>query len=175
MDVDSFVGMNHHNGSRAVRAPRMLFTVVFVAMGALPLMAQTDSAGQSLGCSSSGVTARAWLGGRAAPASDTSARGSGWRTTQPRLLDTTITLRIANETWTRDSLRAGVALGAAGSAAAGSAASWQACAGAAVLLGRVTATLRGVYGQIHLRFDGRALDSLGHGDTGPRQPDALKK
>jgi hypothetical protein len=78
------------------------------------------------------------------------------------MLDTVITLNISDRTWQRDSLSAGVSLGVAGTAGARRA-PWHACAGAAVTLGRVTATLHNVHGQIRLKADPTALDAIGGG------------
>ena len=75
------------------------------------------------------------------------------------MLDTIITLNITDRTWQRDSLSAGVSLGAAGQAGAQHG-RWHACAGATATLGRITATLRNVHGQIHLRADPGALDGF---------------
>jgi hypothetical protein len=80
-------------------------------------------------------------------------------------IDTVITLAIADRSWTRDDVHAGVALGASGPA--GGRAPWRACAGATVQLGRVTARLRQVHGTVHLRIDPAALDSVGRASVGP--------
>ena len=86
-------------------------------------------------------------------------------------LDTVVTLDIANRTWQRDALAVGVSLGVAGTAGTRRA-PWHACAGATATLGRVTATLRNVHGQIHLRADARALEAIGRsaGTTPPAPP-----
>jgi hypothetical protein len=116
---------------------------------------RADSGDARLTCAASGLTARAWTGladapgvARAAP----DARGGS--------LDTTIVLSIADRSWQRDNVDAGVALGGAGTAGRANG-SWRTCAGATVHLGRVTARLRNVAGSIHLRADLNALDSIG--------------
>ena len=73
--------------------------------------------------------------------------------------DTTYVLAIADRQWSRDSLTAGVELAAGGTAGRQDAA-WRARIGASVSLGRVTASLHGVYGRIHLATDPTALQSL---------------
>lgn len=88
-----------------------------------------------------------------------SAGARGPRTTA--VIDTTITLAIADRGWQREQVDAGVALGAAGTAGPGRA-PWHACAGASAHLGRVTARLSEVFGTIHLKADPRALDAIGH-------------
>ena len=87
------------------------------------------------------------------------------------VLDTIITLNITDRTWQRDSLSAGVSLGAAGQAGAQHG-RWHACAGATATLGRITATLRNVQGQIHLKADPGALDAIGRptASTPPAPP-----
>jgi hypothetical protein len=130
-----------------------MFVAFIVATAGRPLVAQSDSTSSSLACASRGAGARVSIGAGA------TARSSS-------VLDTTIVLRIADRTWTRDSVDAGVALGAAGMAGARSA-PWNVCTGATVSLGRVTASLHGVYGQIHLRIDPSALSALANPTAAP--------
>ena len=119
----------------------------------------------ALTCPRGGVQARAWVyGARIAAGATTTSPASG-------VLDTTITLNITDRTWQRDSLSAGVSLGAAGQAGS-QRGRWHACAGATATLGRITATLHNVHGQIHLRADAGALDAIGRttGSTPPAPP-----
>jgi hypothetical protein len=128
------------------------------------LRADSSSASR-LTCARSGVEAGAWVGGvRIGTGAAGAARTSG-------VLDTVITLNITDRTWQRDSLSAGVALGAAGQAGS-QRGRWHTCAGATVTLGRITATLHDVHGQIHLRADAGALDAIGRttGSTPPAPP-----
>jgi hypothetical protein len=120
--------------------------------------AATDTARGSLACAPSGTTARVWVGG-----ADTTRRApTGNRPTDATrsAIDTVITLDITDRTWTRDSVTAGVAIGAAGTAGARRS-PWLACVGASVGLERVTATLRNVHGQIHFRADPSVLERIG--------------
>jgi hypothetical protein len=119
---------------------------------------RVDSGDARLTCASSGLTARAWTGLLDAPGATPAAaqpvdarRGS---------LDTTFVLAIADRSWQRDNVDAGVALGGAGTAGRANA-PWRACAGATVHLGRVAAQLHDVAGRIHLRADLSSLDSIG--------------
>jgi hypothetical protein len=121
---------------------------------------QSSSEGtHSLACAQSGTTLRGWIGGT--PADSIASRGAGaLREAGSSGIDTTITLNISDRTWQRDSLSAGVALGAAGLSGARQAA-WSTCAGASVMLGHVTATLHDIHGLIHLKVDPSVLDSIG--------------
>jgi hypothetical protein len=123
----------------------------------------------SLACPRSGASVQLWTGA----AGDSVSRSAGMpRVGSARgILDTVITLNITDRTWQRDSLSAGVSLGAAGIAGRRRA-PWHACAGATVTLGRVTATLHNVHGQIRLRADPAALDAIGgsSGSTPPAPP-----
>jgi hypothetical protein len=126
--------------------------------------ADTGSVG-SLACPRGGVLANAWVSGvRIGAGTVTTPRTGG-------VLDTVITLNITDRTWQRDSLSAGVSLGAAGQAGS-QRGRWHACAGATATLGRITATLHNVHGQIHLRADAAALDAIGRttGSTPPAPP-----
>jgi hypothetical protein len=110
-----------------------------------------------------------WVGG-----TDTTRRaptGNRPPDTARSAIDTVITLDITDRTWTRDSVTAGVAIGAAGAAGARRA-PWLACVGASVGLARVTATLRNVHGQIHFRADPSVLERIGSmsGSTPPAGP-----
>jgi hypothetical protein len=131
--------------------------------GAQARIDSTDSV--ALTCPRGGVQASAWVSGvrvGTGAAATTPARG---------VLDTVITLNITDRTWQRDSLSAGVSLGAAGQAGS-QRGRWHACAGATTTLGRITATLHNVHGQIHLRADAGALDAIGRtaGTTPPAPP-----
>jgi hypothetical protein len=120
--------------------------------------ARADTTSNTLSCPREGAVARLWTG--------SPADSSGRPTQTPRTgrrrgpIDTVITLDITDHTWQRDSLSAGVSLGVAGTAGARRA-PWHACAGATATLGRITATLHNVHGQIHLRADPTALDAIG--------------
>jgi len=130
-------------------------------------VARDSSAAHALSCPASGTTLRAWTnGGDSATAPTTGAARRALASSVP--LDTTFRLAIADRTWSRDNVDAGVALGAGGTAGARNA-PWHACAGASAHLGTVTATLHQVNGTIHLRADPGALDSIGrsHGSTPP--------
>jgi hypothetical protein len=129
-------------------------------------MARVDtSVTGGLACPRGGVQARAWVGGIRM------GTGAAARSPASGALDTVITLNITDRTWQRDSLSAGVSLGAAGQAGA-QRGRWHACAGATATLGRITATLHNVYGRIHLRADAGALDAIGRttGSTTPAPP-----
>ena len=110
---------------------------------------------------------------RAAAPAGMSAPAAGGVAGSRGAIDTVITLNITDRTWQRDSVSAGVSLGAAGTAGARRA-PWHACAGATVTLGRVTATLHDVHGQIHLKADPAPLDAIGgtarSGTTPPAPP-----
>ena len=130
-----------------------LAAATMVAFGAARLLAQADSAGSRLACASGTAGARVSIG------ADSAQRVSS-------AMDTTVVLRIDDRTWTRDSLAAGVAFGASGTVGARSA-PWRVCTGASANLGRVSASLHGVYGQIHLRIDPSALRALGNPTAAP--------
>jgi hypothetical protein len=115
-----------------------------------------DSSDARLSCRAYGVTARAWSG-VPDPVSPVAAGAPTQRSDSA--LDTTIRLAIADRTWQRTDVNAGVALGAAGSAGK-QALPWSTCAGASVHLGNVTAYLHNVSGLIHLRADLGALRSI---------------
>ena len=141
---------------------RMLAMVAILTLSARAAGAQVrdtttraDSAGVGrLACPRGGVQSGAWVSGvRVGTGTASAPRTSG-------VLDTVITLNITDRTWQRDSLSAGVSLGAAGQAGA-QRGRWHACAGATVTLGHITATLHDVHGQIHLRADAGALDAIG--------------
>jgi hypothetical protein len=93
-----------------------------------------------------------------------SARGAARAIAPPaassNVIDRVITLSIDDRTWTRDTVEAGVALGASGVAGT-QRAPWHACAGASVSLRRVTATLHNVHGLIRIHADMRALEAIG--------------
>lgn len=150
---------------------RLLAAVLMAAAFAGTLGAQeaaaADSAPRPLSCGP-GTTLRVWTG-RGASASDT-AGAPARAPSAPRTggVDTVITLAIADRTWTRDSLHAGVALGASSMAGARGA-PWRACAGATTHLGRVTARLHHVYGTIRLLVSPGALESIGRA-TPPAGP-----
>jgi hypothetical protein len=131
--------------------------------------ALADSGSGALACAPSGTTVRVWVGG-----ADTTRRapsGNPASASSRSVIDTVITLDFADHTWTRDSVTAGVAIGAAGAAGARRA-PWLACVGASVALARVTATLRNVHGQIHFRADPSVLERIGlmSGSTPPAGP-----
>ena len=130
--------------------------------------ARADASARSLACPRTGALLRLWAG--AAPDS------AGRRNTMPGVdiergpIDTVITLDIADRSWQRDSLSAGVSLGVAGTAGARHA-PWHACAGATATLQRITVTLHEVHGQIHLKADPGALAAIGRTpDTTPPAP-----
>lgn len=129
---------------------------------------RADTTTRSLACPRTGAQLRLWTGA----ASDSAGRP----TPAPGVdiqhgpIDTVITLDIADRSWQRDSLSAGVSLGVAGTAGARHA-PWHACAGASATLQRITATLHDVHGQIHLRADPGALAAIGRTpDTTPPAP-----
>lgn len=130
---------------------------------------RADTSARSLACPRTGSVLRLWTG--AAPDS------AGRPTAAPRVgsergpIDTVITLDIADRSWQRDSLSAGVSLGVAGTAGARHA-PWHACAGATATLQRITATLHDVHGQIHLKADPGALAAIGRtpDNTPPAPP-----
>lgn len=127
------------------------------------------SSTRSLACPRTGTMLQLWTGA----AGDSAGRAIA----APRIdtrrgpIDTVITLDIADRTWQRDSLSAGVSLGVAGTAGARHA-PWHACAGATATLQRITATLHDVHGQIHLKADPGALAAIGRtpGSTPPAPP-----
>jgi hypothetical protein len=131
---------------------------------------QTDTAGM-LSCGRTGALVTLWTATGADTVRRAPTAASAANTLSGRgSIDTVITLNIADHTWQRDSLSAGVALGAGGSAGARRA-PWHACAGATATFGRITATLHNIHGQIHLKADPGALDSIG-GTTGRTTPPA---
>jgi hypothetical protein len=140
-----------------------------VAMAQRPDSARTtraDSARSALTCAPSGTTFRLWAGG-----ADSAREGiaAPARSTPQRAIDTVITLDITDRAWTRDNFSAGVAIGAAGTSG-GQRAPWNACVGAGVTFGRVTAVLHNVHGQIRFKADPSALRSIG--DTSGSPPPA---
>jgi hypothetical protein len=132
-------------------------------------IARTDTSRGALSCPREGSMLRLW----ADAGGDSAAR----TTRAPRLdisrgaIDTVIRLDITDRSWQRENLSAGVSLGVGGTAGARRA-PWHACAGATVTLGRVTATLHNVHGQIHLKADPGPLASVGRatGTTPPAPP-----
>jgi hypothetical protein len=123
-----------------------------------------DSATSALICARSGTTLRLWAGGR-----DSARAGSAAPGNRAGGIDTVITLNITDRTWTRDNFSAGVAIGAAGTSGARRA-PWNACAGAGITFGRVTAVLHNVHGQIRFKADPSALRTIG--DTSGSPPPA---
>ncbi|MFL5608159.1 MAG: hypothetical protein ACJ8AD_17030 [Gemmatimonadaceae bacterium] len=128
---------------------------------------RADSASTALTCAPPGTTLRLWTGGTDSARArlgvpDNRARGA---------IDTVITLDITDRTWTRDNFSAGVAIGAAGTSGRRNA-PWNACAGAGITFGRVTAVLHNVHGQIRFKADPSALRSLGDttGSPPPARP-----
>lgn len=161
------------------RRCHVALVVAMVTFVAIPAVAQrTDSTAatdrtaptnRSLSCPRAGSMARAWAG---EPDDGAVRESRSPRANRARgVMDTVITIDIADRTWRRDTLAAGVALGMAGSAGARQA-PWHACAGATATLERITATLHNVHGQIHLRADPRALVAIGRlsGSTPPAPP-----
>ena len=145
--------------SRVMLAGALVLTASAAGAQVRDTVARADSGTASgLACPRRGAQASAWVNGARV--------GTGTAST-PRtgVLDTVITLNIADRTWQRDSLSAGVSLGAAGQAGA-QRGRWHACAGATATLGRITATLHNVRGQIHLRADPAALDAIGRPTAG---------
>lgn len=154
---------------------------VFIAAGAVlvttPAQAQrrdstanlrADTSARSLACPRTGSVLRLWTG--AAPDSTGRPTAAPGVDTNRGPIDTVITLDIADRSWQRDSLSAGVSLGVAGTAGARHA-PWHACAGATTTLQRITATLHDVHGQIHLKADPGALAAIGRTpDTTPPAP-----
>jgi hypothetical protein len=162
--------------SRAT-ARGLAIATALVACVAAPALAQRDTStsapataadsGGSLACAARGITIGASASGPGAGStSPTTARARAGAA-----LDTVITLAIADRTWTRDSVDAGVSLGLGGTAGARRA-PWHACAGVSAHLGTVTAHLHEVRGRIHFRADPSALDSIGRasGSTPPAAP-----
>jgi hypothetical protein len=72
--------------------------------------------------------------------------------------DTTVTLAIADRQWQRDDVTVGVHLEYG--SAAGSRPEWHTSVGVSAQLSRVTASLHGVYGIIHLRTDPAAFEAV---------------
>jgi hypothetical protein len=127
------------------------------------------------GCRAAITTAVVLLLPSSIPAqqADTACSSSAARTsiTTPRVgtsaaIDTLIILDIGDRTWQRDSVNVGVALGASGTAGTRRLL-WRTCVGVGAMLGHVTATLHNVRGQIHLKVDPSALDSIGRPATSP--------
>jgi hypothetical protein len=154
-----------------------LSAAVLVVLGAGSVRAQrpdstaprADTAG-TLSCAR-GAVLRLSAGTTADSAGRAPAATSGANALAGRgAIDTVITLNIADRSWQRDNVSAGVALGVGGSAGARRAA-WHACAGATATFGRITATLHNVHGQIHLKADPGALDAIG-ATTGRTTPPA---
>jgi hypothetical protein len=125
--------------------------------------ARGDSASASLTCAPSGTTLRLWTGGADSARGRLAAPPGG---TAQRVIDTLITLDITDRTWTRDNFSAGVAIGAAGTSGA-QRAPWNACAGAGITFGRVTAVLHNVHGQIRFKADPGPLQSIGDSSGSP--------
>jgi hypothetical protein len=117
------------------------------------LVATTRSAGAQ--CADSAYARVAADSARAPAASAPSA------VSPDKVFDRVITLAIDDRTWQRDTVQAGVALGASGVAGTRRA-PWHACVGASVSLGRVTATLHNVHGLIRIHADLRALEAIGN-------------
>ncbi|MDB4885999.1 MAG: hypothetical protein JWN79_1437 [Gemmatimonadetes bacterium] len=146
-----------------------LATTVFLATDARaqrdPVTTRADSGGHRLACAESGTTLRAWGPGTAGAGPAASPRAS---------LDTTIVLAIADRSWTRSDVDAGVALGVSGTAGA-HASPWRACAGVSAHLGTVTARLHQVHGTIRLHADPGALRSIARapGDSLRTTPPAV--
>ena len=147
-------------------------------LAAAPAMAQrrdstasvrTDTSARSLSCPRTGTQLRLWTG--ATPDSTGRPTAAPGTDIERGPIDTVITLDIADRSWQRDSLSAGVSLGVAGTAGARHA-PWHACAGATATLQRITVTLHDVHGQIHLKADPGALAAIGRtpGSTPPAPP-----
>lgn len=147
-------------------------------LAALPARAQrrdstasvrADTSTRSLACPRTGTVLHLWTG--AAPDSTGRASAAPGMDINRGPIDTVITLNIADRSWQRDSLSAGVSLGVAGTAGARHA-PWHACAGATATLQRITVTLHDVHGQIHLKADPGALAAIGRtpGSTPPAPP-----
>jgi hypothetical protein len=151
---------------------RLTLTALLVAAPAgaqvVDTAARSDTSRGLLSCPREGSMLRLWAdaGGDSARVSRAprfdSARGA---------IDTVITLDITDRTWQRENLAAGVSLGVGGTVGARRA-PWHACAGANATLGRVTATLHNVHGQIHLKADPGPLSAVGRssGNTPPAPP-----
>jgi hypothetical protein len=155
---------------RVARAGPLLLCCHAVAAAQRPDSARTtraDSGSSALTCAPSGTMLRLWAGG--ADSARVGARAPNNRV--GGAIDTVITLDITDRTWTRDSFSAGVALGAAGTSGARRA-PWDACAGASVMFGRVTAVLHNVHGQIRFKADPSAFRSIGDttGSPPPARP-----
>ena len=133
------------------------------------VLSRADTSANTLACPGEGAMLRFWAGARGDSA--TRATPPAERTSPRGAIDTVITLNITDRTWQRDSLSAGVSLGVAGTAGARGL-PWHACAGATATLGRITATLHNVRGQIHLQADPGALAEIGRtsGTTPPAPP-----
>lgn len=155
-----------------------MFIATAIVLAATPMQAQrrdstaivrADTSARSLSCPRTGTLLRLWTGA-AADSSSRPAAAPGVDTERGPI-DTVITLDIADRTWQRDSLSAGVSLGVAGTAGARHA-PWHACAGATATLQRITVTLHDVHGQIHLKADPAALAAIGRtpGSTPPAPP-----
>lgn len=159
--------------------PRVAVLIVVAASVLAPLPAhaqrrdstasmRADSATRSLSCPRTGAMLRLWTG--AAPDSTGRPPATPGTDIERGPIDTVITLDIADRTWQRDSLSAGVSLGVAGTAGARHA-PWHACAGATATLQRITVTLHDVHGQIHLKADPGALAAVGRTpDSTPPAP-----
>jgi hypothetical protein len=154
----------------------MLVFAAVAVLFALPARAQRrdstasvreDTSTRSLSCPRTGALLRLWSGA----AHDSAGRPTQGTDIGRSSIDTVITLDIADRSWQRDSLSAGVSLGVAGTAGARHA-PWHACAGATATLQRITATLHDVHGQIHLKADPGALAAIGRtsGSTPPAPP-----
>jgi len=153
-----------------------MFIATAAVLAATPVRAQrrdstaslrADTSARSLSCPRTGTLLRLWSG-----APDSSGRPAAVQgvDTERGPIDTVITLDIADRTWQRDSLSAGVSLGVAGTAGARHA-PWHACAGATATLQRITVTLHDVHGQIHLKADPGALAAIGRTpDSTPPAP-----
>ncbi|HET7189131.1 MAG TPA: hypothetical protein VFI52_13340 [Gemmatimonadaceae bacterium] len=130
---------------------------------------RADTSTRSLSCPRTGALLHLWSG--AAPDSTGRPTATPGADTERGPIDTVITLDIADRSWQRDSLSAGVSLGVAGTAGARHA-PWHACAGATATLQRITITLHDVHGQIHLKADPGALAAIGRtpGSTPPAPP-----
>lgn len=156
----------------------MLIVVLASVLAAPPARAQrrdstasvrADTSTRSLACPRTGSVLRLWTG--AAPDSTGRSTAAPGVDTNRGPIDTVITLDIADRSWQRDSLSAGVSLGVAGTAGARHA-PWHACAGATATLQRITVTLHDVHGQIHLKADPGALAAIGRtpDNTPPAPP-----
>jgi|1185.fasta_scaffold03268_3 hypothetical protein len=149
-------------------------TMLALPVGAQATTAATDSGsttclvlngiriGADWGDSTNGSRAR----------SDSSNRAGGFQL-RGTTVDTTLTFDVAEQSWSRSSLRAYVAGGVSGRArnaatAGNPRAGWYACAGITLGMQQPTLVMRGVHGQMHLKVDltpltrlpGATLDSL---------------